>query len=584
MAPKPSLTIAQIEEIRALKKTNPNLSQEELADRYAVSRATIRQALAAPDTPNSPVTMISLELLIASPLNPRKTFSEESIAEMAASIEAEGLIQNLVVRLPKDDGYMSIQTRSGEKLPGLYEIIAGERRMRALRLLASQGKWTDPVPCVVKEVDDATFLALSLVENLQREDVPPLEEAEAIARLHTADPETYTTHEIARRIGKSVRYVQQRIQVHRDAALPARLAFQHGMMTFEALRLLAAECEAVQMEILSDQELTDIAEEGADIEAIKEAFFEYEATPITADLIKREIGHIRDREAQHKAAAAQAAAPGRESAMRLGNPKAESDGDDGELASDVGEDPADDPDFVPVFSPPPIRPPESVELSAAPFTKSHIQHAHRRKSIAMQLAVVEDTAMAMRLTCLALLGPQETVRIRSTVADLINEDRPGDVAMLDLDINGALAGTKLPQYYGDGKETKLWRHLLTLEGAHLERLFAALVARTVVTHTGYSVALGDPPLAEEIAGALNIPGNEYKHGLAVTQEDLQGLRKNMLHAVANSVNAPGIAASARTQDIIEAIPQALMSREYVLPTMKFGSTKKLETAVAKVLK
>lgn len=555
MAPQPKLTTAQIEEIRGLKRADPNLSQETLAERYNVSRSTIKSVLAAPDTAPGPVTLVPLELLVASPNNPRKTFTEDSIAEMAESIAANGIIQNLVVREAQNE-------------TGLYEIIAGERRMRALRLLASQERWSAPVPCVVKAGDDATFLALSLIENLQRENVPPLEEAEAITRLHTAAPETYTTQEIARRIGKSVRYVQQRIQIHRDATPAARAAYAHQFITFDALRVLAGESHAIQMEILATYGLDEIANDDFDPCQLQEHFLD---GAIIAGDIKRELGYIRDREAREKATAAQAAIPSPEPAMRLDNPHSGGADYHGEPYEEQPEEAA-------------VEPKQPEAEPSKPYTTSHVQHAHRRKSVAMQMAVVEDTTLALRLACLALLGPQEVVRLRSTVEDLFSEDKPGIVPLLDLEITSALGKTKPPKYYGDAQDIKLWRHLMSLEGEVLNRLFSALVARTVVTLSGVSGMLGDQPLAEEIAGALNIKEREHEHGLAIRPEDLQGLRKNTLLAIANEVSTPPISATAKISDIIDAIPGAIMAAKYVLPTMKFGSTKKIETEIAKILK
>ena len=111
---------------------------------------------------------------------PRKRFREESLQELADSIKAQGVLAPLVVR-----------PRAG----GGFELIAGERRLRAAKLAG-----LSKVPVVVREADDRQALELSLVENLQREDLDPLEEAEAYRQLMTEFE--YTQEELGRRVGK----------------------------------------------------------------------------------------------------------------------------------------------------------------------------------------------------------------------------------------------------------------------------------------------------------------------------------------------------------------------------------------------
>jgi ParB family chromosome partitioning protein len=98
----------------------------------------------------------------SNPYQPRTTFDETALAELTASIEASGLLQPIVVR--------SHNNR--------YELIAGERRWRAAQRLG----WTT-IPAVVKEVDDQTLLTLALIENLQRHDLSPIDEAAGYQRL-----------------------------------------------------------------------------------------------------------------------------------------------------------------------------------------------------------------------------------------------------------------------------------------------------------------------------------------------------------------------------------------------------------------
>ena len=112
---------------------------------------------------------------------PRKHFDEASLAELAASIQEHGIIQPLTVR--------KLQS-------GYYQIIAGERRWRAARMVG-----LDQVPAIVIEADDRKAMELAMIENLQREDLNPMEEAEGYRQL--MEQYNLTQEETAQRVGKS---------------------------------------------------------------------------------------------------------------------------------------------------------------------------------------------------------------------------------------------------------------------------------------------------------------------------------------------------------------------------------------------
>lgn len=114
------------------------------------------------------------------PDQPRKRFRDESIEELAISIQSVGIIQPLIVK------------ESGDR----YQIIAGERRWRAALKIG-----LDTVPCIVRSWDEAMRLETSLIENLQREDLDPIEEAQGIRAL--MDQCGYTQEVVAQRLGKS---------------------------------------------------------------------------------------------------------------------------------------------------------------------------------------------------------------------------------------------------------------------------------------------------------------------------------------------------------------------------------------------
>jgi len=126
------------------------------------------------------VLRVTLDQVVPSPLQPRKRFNDEHLNELVESIREHGVIQPLIVR-PAN---------------GKYELIAGERRWRASSLL----KLTQ-VPVILREASDQDVLEMALIENLQREDLDPLEEAEAYARLSREFG--LKQEEIAQRVGKN---------------------------------------------------------------------------------------------------------------------------------------------------------------------------------------------------------------------------------------------------------------------------------------------------------------------------------------------------------------------------------------------
>ena len=127
------------------------------------------------------VVEINVELIDPNPFQPRKVFSDDELVELAESIEQHGLIQPITVR-PLPSGY--------------YQIIAGERRWRAARLAG-----LTEVPVRMMEADDRTTAELALVENLQREDLNPIEEAKGYQLL--IEEYGFTQEEAAKSVGKS---------------------------------------------------------------------------------------------------------------------------------------------------------------------------------------------------------------------------------------------------------------------------------------------------------------------------------------------------------------------------------------------
>jgi ParB family chromosome partitioning protein len=125
------------------------------------------------------IRQVSHSAIVPSPLQPRKIFRPEDLAEMVDSIKERGIIQPLIVRL----------------VNGKYELIAGERRWRA-----SAEAGLETLPVIVREASNRDVLELALIENLQRADLSPIEEAEAYARLMKEF--TLTQEQVAQQVGK----------------------------------------------------------------------------------------------------------------------------------------------------------------------------------------------------------------------------------------------------------------------------------------------------------------------------------------------------------------------------------------------
>lgn len=137
------------------------------------------------DVKKDEVLELSLNELRPNPYQPRKTFDEVSLQELANSIEQSGVFQPIIVRKSAVKG---------------YEIIAGERRFRASKLAKKE-----TIPAIIREFDEESMMQVAVLENLQREDLNPLEEAEAYDML--MKNLKLTQAEVAERLGKSRPYI-----------------------------------------------------------------------------------------------------------------------------------------------------------------------------------------------------------------------------------------------------------------------------------------------------------------------------------------------------------------------------------------
>ncbi|MBS1852812.1 MAG: ParB/RepB/Spo0J family partition protein [Acidobacteria bacterium] len=170
---------------------------------------------------------IPIAVLVESPTNPRKRFDERTLAELAASFKTQGVLEPLLVR-PLE--------------PSKYEVVIGARRLKAARLAELES-----VPVRVKQMTDAEAIEAQVVENLQREDIHPLEESLGFRSLLELGDPTYTIASIAARAGKSEGYVQGRIKLA-DLIPPVAEAFLKDTITIGHALLIAKLPDSQQQE------------------------------------------------------------------------------------------------------------------------------------------------------------------------------------------------------------------------------------------------------------------------------------------------------------------------------------------------
>jgi ParB/RepB/Spo0J family partition protein len=145
------------------------------------------------------VRQIQLDRIESNPEQPRVTFVQETIDELASSIREHGVLQPILVR-PRG--------------PGKFQLIAGERRWRAARQAG-----LDVIPALVEDIDDETALEIAIIENLQREDLSPLDEAAMYDRM--IRDHGYSIRKLAEKLGKDKGYLENRLRLA-DAPIEVR--------------------------------------------------------------------------------------------------------------------------------------------------------------------------------------------------------------------------------------------------------------------------------------------------------------------------------------------------------------------------
>ena len=200
------------------------------------SAARHEQDLDATSATQSELSKLPIEFLKPGKYQPRKDMSPEALEELASSIRSQGVIQPVVVRtLGKD----------------LYEIIAGERRWRAAQMAK-----LDVIPCLIKDVPDEAAVAIALIENIQREDLNAMEEAQALERLMNEFDLTHA--QTAEAVGKSRATVTNLLRLN-NLNDDVKLLLEHGdieMGHARALLGLQGEQQSEVAQVVSGKGLT----------------------------------------------------------------------------------------------------------------------------------------------------------------------------------------------------------------------------------------------------------------------------------------------------------------------------------------
>jgi ParB family chromosome partitioning protein len=168
--------------------------------------------------------------IIPNRFQPRRTFTETELSELESSIRANGLLQPIIVRSQPGGG---------------WELVAGERRLRA----ASRLGWTE-IPAVVRDFDDVAMLTLALVENLQRSDLNPLEEAEGYQRL--IDEFGLTQHQVADAVGKDRTTITNLLRLLSLPAAIRNMVERHHITAGHARALLPIKDERRQIDLANE--------------------------------------------------------------------------------------------------------------------------------------------------------------------------------------------------------------------------------------------------------------------------------------------------------------------------------------------
>ncbi len=568
-------------------------------------------------SPTIEVTTIAHDELGPSPLNPRKTFDPDGITELANSIAKDGQVyQNLIARETTD-----LKVGKGKTAKAVrYEIIAGERRWRAVREIMARDDWPEgqpfPMPVRVIEADDAKVVELATIENIQRKDLTAMEEARAFSDLRKFGKDT---DDIADTMSMSRRHIQRRLALVDRLSKKCQTALEKGEINLVQARTLTMGTKQRQDAIIEDVKHAVLHNlHMADEDQIKHSLVgnlpkakaaHFDLKLYDGDWVDDPDGDENERrfadrdkfETLQKAGLEALEAKlrktwawvevvdGYASTWDYGKSKDKKKAGviievrnltqitvyDGLVAPEAAPKSIDDPKPQPVF------------------TKKHLTYAGQHKTQALQTAVASDPRTAKIMTCLALMGGFHTVQFSCN--HIHPDDRAVDANLMATaeSIAGKLTDVSLEGYgrgvinikTGYNSQTDLsgvhaYDGLKALSDTDLDRLFAALVAAQVGAFAGGEPTLGDNPLAVHLAKDLNVDMSERWD---IDDDYLAYCKKPALLEILNANGEwedGGAAASKKTAKALrEMVTTETSGATHILPReMQFGSATDLEKA------
>lgn len=201
-----------------------NVDIETDANRPQVNETNVQMQSGSKENSSGGIAYIDINQIKPNSKQPRKVFDEEKLEELAASIREHGLIQPVILR----------------KAERGYEIVAGERRWRACRIIGIK-----EIPCIVKELSDEENMLLAIIENMQREDLNPIEEAEGLKQM--IDTYGLTQEEVSRSVGKSRPYIANSLRLLKLPENIAQYLSEGKLSAGHAKALAGVEDEKMQL-------------------------------------------------------------------------------------------------------------------------------------------------------------------------------------------------------------------------------------------------------------------------------------------------------------------------------------------------
>lgn len=203
------------------------------------------------------VHKIHLDEIVPNPFQPRKNFDQAALEDLAASIKNEGVFQPIIIRQPK-------------RTVKQYEIIAGERRFRASKMAG-----LDTIPAIVRDLSNEQMMQVAVIENLQREDLSPIEEAQAYHTL--MENLNITQSELAKRLGKSRPFIANYLRLL-TLPLSVKDLVEQGALSMGQARTLLGLKAKDQITVLAKQ----VIEEGLTVRQLEELVSELNGAEPTA--------------------------------------------------------------------------------------------------------------------------------------------------------------------------------------------------------------------------------------------------------------------------------------------------------------